>query len=68
MKKDNILNLEGLIPLLGGLYAFLLARGVLSASKDAIKNEAWRRKWGPTLNWLAPLVMLFGLFQLIGLI
>ena len=68
MKEDNILNLEGLIPLLGGLYAFLLARGVLSASKDEIKNEAWRRKWGPILNWLGPLVVLFGLVQLIGLI
>ena len=68
MEKDNLLNLEGLIPLLGGLYAFLLARGVLSASKDAIKNEAWRSKWVPTLNWLGPLVMLFGLVQLIGLI
>jgi hypothetical protein len=68
MEKDNILNLEGLIPLLGGLYAFLLARGVLPASKDMIKNEAWRRKWRPTLNWLAPLVMLFGVLQLAGVI
>jgi hypothetical protein len=38
--KDIMVNLEGLMPLLGGLYAFLLARGVLSASKDEIKNEA----------------------------
>ena len=28
------MNLEGLIPLLGGLYAYLLARGVVRASKD----------------------------------
>jgi hypothetical protein len=62
------LNLEGLIPLLGGLYAFLLARGVLPASKDAVKNEAWRRKWVPILNWLAPLVILFGVIQLTGII
>ena len=68
MGKDVLLNLEGLIPLLGGLYAFLLARGVVSASKDKIKNEAWRQRYGPTLKWLAPLVMLFGLVQLIGLI
>ncbi|KPJ99634.1 MAG: hypothetical protein AMK71_09445 [Nitrospira bacterium SG8_35_4] len=63
-----MVNLEGLIPLLGGLYALLLARGILSASKDVSRNEAWRRKWGPKLKWLAPLVMLFGLVQLIGLI
>ena len=62
------LNPEGLIPLLGGLYAFLLARGVVRASKDPIKNEAWLRKWGPTLKWLAPLVILFGLLMLVGVL
>ena len=62
------MNLEGLIPLLGGLYALLLARGVLSASRDEVKNEAWRRKWGPTLTWLAPLVILLGVLQLAGII
>lgn len=62
------MNLEGLIPLFGGLYAFLLARGVLSATRDEVKNEAWRRQWGPMLTWLAPLVMLFGFVRLIGLI
>ena len=61
-------NPEGLIPLLGGLYAFLLARGVVRATKDPIKNEAWLRKWGPTLKWLAPLVMLFGLLMLSGVL
>lgn len=62
------MNLEGLIPLLGGLYAFLLARGVLPASKDPVKNEAWLRKWGPALKWLAPLVMLFGILLLAGVV
>ena len=61
-------NLEGLIPLLGGLYAYLLARGVLRASKDPAKNEVWLNKWGPTLKWLAPLVMLFGLLVLAGVL
>ena len=62
------MNLEGLIPLLGGLYAFLLARGVLRASKDPAKNDAWLGKWGPILKWIAPLVMLFGLLQLVGIL
>ena len=62
------MNLEGLIPLLGGLYAFLLAHGFISASKDQIKSAAWRKRYGPVLKWLAPLVMLFGLVQLIALI
>jgi hypothetical protein len=61
-------NPEGLIPLLGGLYAFLLACGVVRATKDPIKNEAWLRKWGPTLKWLAPLVILFGLLMLAGVL
>ncbi len=62
------MNLEGFIPLLGGLYAFLISRGVLRASKDPVKNEAWLGKWGPLLKWLAPLVMLFGIVQLTGII
>ena len=61
-------NLEGLIPLLGGLYAFLLARGIMRASKDPVKNDAWRRKWGPILKWIAPLVILFGILQLSGIL
>jgi hypothetical protein len=62
------MNLEGLIPLLIGLYMFLLARGVFPAGKDAAKGEAWRRKWGPLLTWISPLVMLFGLAQLTGML
>ena len=62
------MNLEGLIPLLGGLYAFLLACGVVRASKDPIKNEAWLGKWGPKLKWIAPAVMVFGILQLAGII
>ena len=62
------MNLEGLIPLLGGLYASLLARGVVRASTDPVKNEVWLRKWGPTLKWLAPLVMLFGILLLTGVL
>ncbi|MGD2099661.1 MAG: hypothetical protein PVG35_18945 [Desulfobacterales bacterium] len=61
-------NPEGLIPLLGGLYAYLLARGFLRATKDPVKNDAWLSKWGPALKWLAPPAMLFGLTLLTGVI
>ena len=67
-KKVDDVNLEGLIPLLGGLYAYLLARGVVRARKDPVKNEVWLHKWGPTLKWMEPLVMLFGLLLLTGVL
>jgi hypothetical protein len=41
---------------------------VFPASRDSAKNEVWRRKWGPLLTWISPLVVLFGLAQLSGVL
>ena len=60
------LNLEGLIPLLGGVYAGLLAYGVIQGSKNPQRMDVWRKKWGKPLKVIAPLVVLFGVAMLLG--
>ena len=54
-------NLEGLIPLFGGVYGLLLARGVVPRSpRDPEKLEQWRARFGRPMTVLCPLVMAFG--------
>ena len=63
------MNIEGLIPLAGGIYALLLAHGILPKNpKDPEKMEAWRKKYGRFIKALSPIVILFGLVQLFGII
>ncbi len=61
---DMELNYEGLISIFGGVYLLLIVHGKVAVSKDPVKFEAWRRRWKPTINWLAPAVILFGLLEL----
>ena len=63
------MNFEGLIPILGGLYILLLANGTIPKNpKNPEKLEAWRKKFGPIIKILAPLVILFGIVQFLGII
>ncbi|MFW9997904.1 MAG: hypothetical protein ACFFD4_38035 [Candidatus Odinarchaeota archaeon] len=62
-------NFQGLIPVLGGIYGFLLANGTLPKKpKDPEKMELWRKKFGPMMKILCPLIIVFGLLQLIGVL
>ena len=61
-------NLEGLIPILGGTYAILLAKGILPRNpKDRERMEPWRRKFGGMIMVLGPVVIIFGVLQVFGL-
>jgi hypothetical protein len=60
------INPEGLIPILGGVFAWLAATGQYKPSKNPVKWEAWRLVWGPKLKILAPIVIIFGIAQLLG--
>lgn len=62
------INLEGAIPILGGLVVWLAATGRYHPSKDPARGEAWRRQWGPKLKILAPIVILFGVLQFLGIL
>lgn len=66
---NNWGNLEGLIPVLGGVYGILLAKGVVPRKpKDPEKMMQWRRKIGPLMMVLGPLTILFGLLEMAGVL
>jgi hypothetical protein len=62
------INPEGLIPIFGGVFAWLMAAGKLSPTKDMVKWEAWRLKWGPNVKILSLVVIVFGIAQFAGLL
>lgn len=56
----------GLITLLLGVYASLVAYGYLPRNpKDPAKVQEWRKKFGGLMQVLGPLVVLFGLVTLV---
>jgi hypothetical protein len=62
-------NLQGLIPIFGGVLGLLLAKGVLPRKpKDPEKMELWRRKFGGLMTIICPIIIIFGLFELLGVI
>ena len=62
-------NLQGLIPTLGGIYVLLMAKGVLPRKpKDPERMELWRRKFSGPMTVLCPLVILYGIAQLCGVL
>ena len=63
------MNIEGLIPILAGIFGLLLAQGVLPRNpKDPERLALWRRKFGTMMTILCPLIVLFGVALLFGLI
>jgi len=63
-----VINPEGLIPIIGGIFAYLMATGRYNPSKDPVKWEKWHLRWGKTLKIIAPIVILFGVAQFLGLL
>lgn len=56
---------HGLIPLVGGVYATLLAYGFLPRkSKDREQLELWQKKFGPMMRILGPFVTIMGFVTL----
>jgi hypothetical protein len=62
-------NLEGLIPIFGGVYGLLMARGIIPRNpKDPERMAQWRRKFGSMMTIICPLLILFGVVELCGLL
>lgn len=60
-------NIDALIPILGGIYGLLMARGILPRNpKDPEKMDLWRKKFGGMMTVLCPLIILFGIAKLLG--
>lgn len=65
---NDLSNLQGLIPIFGGIYGLLMAQGVIPRNpKDPERMALWRRKFGGIMTVLCPLLILFGVAQLCGL-
>jgi hypothetical protein len=62
------LNLSGLIAIAGGIYGLLAALRIVRVSKNSESNEVWLRKFGRMMKVLSPLVILFGLAELLGIL
>ena len=60
-------NIDALIPIFGGIYGLLMARGILPRKpKDSEKMELWRKKFGGMMTVLCPIIILFGIAKLLG--
>lgn len=62
------MNLEGIIPLLGGIYCTLLGFRVVAPGKNRERNEQWLKKFGPFMRIGGPFLIIFGFVQLLGLL
>ena len=57
---------QGLIPLLGGVYATLLAYGVIPRKpKDPERLALWHKKFGPMMRKLGPALIFIGLVTVV---
>jgi len=60
---------KGFIPLLGGIYGLLMTCGVLPRNpKDPEKMELWRRKFGTLMKVACPVMILYGILELAGVV
>ena len=62
----NASIIDGLLTFAAGSYCALVGFGVVSPSKDKIKGEAWRKKWGGFMKISGALIMAFGIYTIIG--
>ena len=59
---------RGIIPIVGGIYGLLLAYRVLPRRpKDPERMELWHRKFGKMMKIICPLLIVFGVLELLGI-
>ena len=54
---------DGVILIAVGIYFYLGAKGKIQISKTKEKSDEWRNKYGPLIQVLAPIMILFGIFR-----
>ena len=55
------INPAGLVEVVIGVYLYLLAFGIVKASKNAQKNAEWLAKYRTLLKVAATVILLYGL-------
>jgi hypothetical protein len=63
------IKFDGLIPIFGGIYGLLIAyRVVPRKPRDPEKMDLWHRKFGTIIKVLSPLLIGFGLLELLSVL
>lgn len=67
MRAEAIATIiESTIPIAGGLYGTLLGFRVVGKKPfESLEYDRWHERFGPMFRVLGPLVILFGVFQLV---
>ena len=59
----------GAMPIVGGFYCILMAKGIVPRNpKDPERMALWRRKFGKLMMILGPIIILGGILQILGLL
>lgn len=66
---ESLDRLQGIIIIPFGVYVLLLAYRVVPINrKDPERAELWHRKFGKISKILAPIIILFGILLLLGVL
>jgi hypothetical protein len=62
-------SLRGVVAIVCGIYGLLLAQGFLPRNpKDPERMRVWRRKFGGVMSVLCPIIVLYGIAQVFGVL
>lgn len=64
-ERNIPMSLDGIIFLLGGIYCTLIGFRIVAPGKNPERNEEWLRKFGTLMKIGGPLLIIFGLFELL---
>lgn len=55
---------DGVISIVGGIYCYLTAIGVVKLRKNETDSAAWLKKYGTFLKLIAAALIIFGVYTL----
>ena len=66
---ERIDRILGIIPLLGGIFGLLFAYHVIPVNrKDPEMEELWHKKFDKMMKILAPVLIVSGILQILGIL
>ncbi|MHC4084190.1 MAG: hypothetical protein ACYSWZ_05360 [Planctomycetota bacterium] len=65
----GINRILGIVPVLGGIYGTLIAYRIIPMNrKEPEKEDLWHKRFGTMMKILSPLVILFGILAILGIL
>jgi len=59
---------NGLVFLIVGIYGTLIAFRVITPNKNPKKMELWHQRLGPMMKIISPIIIIFGIAKLTGIL